>query len=96
MHVQMRGELLGGDAAVPGEKFADCRHAGVEPVHVGVDLDPVAGGHDENLGHRFGLEHVAEQLTEGVTAERGPLKQGDRGALVAEADNQHAHLSTAA
>jgi hypothetical protein len=94
VHVQVRGELGRRHPAVPGEQFADRRDARVEAVHVGVHLDPVAGGNDEGLGHRLGLHQVAEQLGERVTADHGPLQGRDRGTLVAQADHQHAHLFT--
>ena len=95
MHVQVRGELVRGDVAVPGEQFADRGDARVEPVHIGVHLHAVAGGDDERLGDWFGLHDVADQLGDGVTAHRGPFQDRHRGALVAEAYYQHAHLSTA-
>ena len=95
MHVQVLGELVRRQAAVPREQFADRGDARVEPVHVGVHLNPVAGRDDEGLGHGFGLHDVAEQLGESVTAYRDALQGRHRGALVAKADHQHTHLSTA-
>jgi hypothetical protein len=95
VHVQVLGQLMRRHAAVPREQLADGGDAGVESVHVGVYLHPVAGGDDERLGDWFGLHDVAEQLGDGVTAHRGPFQDRHRGALVAEAYYQHAHLSTA-
>ena len=80
---------------MPGEQFADRGDARVEPVHIGVYLDPVAGRDDEGLGHGFGLHHVPEQLDQSVTAYRSALQGRHRGALVAKADHQHTHLPTA-
>ena len=95
MHVEVRGELVGGYPAVAHEQVADRRDAGVEAVHVGVDLHPVARGDDEGLGHGFRLGHVAEQLAKRVTVHGSPFQDRHRRALVTEADYQHAHLSTA-
>ena len=95
VHVQVLGQLVRRHAAVPREQLADRGDAGVEAVHLGVHLHPVAGGDDERLGDGFGLHDVAEQLGEGIAADRGALQDRHRGALVAESDHQHAHLFTA-
>ena len=87
VHVQVRGEVAVGHAAVPGEQLADGGHARVEPVHVGVDLDPVARRDDEGLGHRVGQRDVVEQLGQRVAAHRGLLQDRHRCALVAEPDH---------
>jgi hypothetical protein len=63
----------------------------MEPVDVGVDLKPVACRDHEGLGHRVGVRQVHEQLGQRVTTDRGPLQERHRGALVTEADHEHAH-----
>ncbi|MGX1118916.1 hypothetical protein RKD37_004279 [Streptomyces ambofaciens] len=46
VHVEVGGQLLQADAAVPGEQRGQLGDTGVELVHVGVQLDAVAGGQD--------------------------------------------------
>src|SRR5215813_14761139 len=67
------------------------RHARVELVDLGVDLDPVAGGHGERAGDVLGVDEVAQQLVLRVAGERGALQDRDRGAAVAQAHYQNAH-----
>src|ERR1019366_315110 len=43
VHVKVRGEFAGREPGVPGQQFGDRGNAAVELVHLGVDLDPVAG-----------------------------------------------------
>ena len=76
---------------MPGEQFADPGDAAVEPVHLGVDLDPVAGRDHERLRDVRQVRDVVQQLAERVAADRGALEGRDRRALVAEADDQDAH-----
>ena len=91
VHVQVRRELGQRDAAVPGEHLADDRHARVELVHLGVDLDPVAGGYGERASDVLGVEHVTQQLAQRVTAHRGPFQDGHRSAAMAQPHYQDAH-----
>ena len=74
-----------------GKQVGDRRQARVELVDFGVDLDPVAGGHDERARHRLGFEDVTQQLAERVAADSGPFQHRYRGALVTQAHDQDAH-----
>ena len=90
-HVQVLGELGQRDAGVAGQQVGDRGQARVELVDLGVDLHPVAGGHDEGARDRLRFENVAQQLAELVTADGGPFQGRDRGAAVTEPDDKHAH-----
>src|SRR5215467_3601137 len=91
VHVQVGGKLGQRDAGVPGKHLADDRDPRVELVDLGVDLDPVAGGHGERAGHELAVEDVAQQLALRVAGERGALQDRDRGAAMAQAHYQDAH-----
>src|SRR5215472_1930655 len=91
VHVQVGRELGERDAGVPGEHLADRRHARVELVDLGVDLDPVAGGHGERASDVLGVDDIAQQLARRVAGERGTLQDRDRGAAVAQPHYQDAH-----
>src|SRR5262249_22212764 len=57
MDIRRAGQLAEREARVPGEQLADGRHATVEPVHLGVDLDPVASADHERARDVLGLVH---------------------------------------
>jgi hypothetical protein len=95
VHVQVRRQLGQRDAGVPGQQLADRADPTVELVHVGVDLDPVAGRNDEGAGHVLGRRDVAAQLAQLVAADRGALQDRDGRAFVAQPDHEHAHEPTA-
>jgi hypothetical protein len=58
IHVQVPSQFPLRDAAVPGGQLTDRGHAGVEPVDIGVDLNPVACRDREDLGHSSGARQV--------------------------------------
>ena len=94
VHVEVRGELVQGDAGPPGEQLGGLGEAAVELVDLGVDLDPVAGGEHDRLGRVVAGDHVGEQLGDGVGGQRDPLEQVDRRAAVGQADDEDAHVVT--
>lgn len=79
-----------------GEQRGQLGDARVELVHVGVQLDAVAGGEQRGLGGRFGGDRVLQQLDLGVRVQRGPLQDADRGAAVAQPDDEETHAGITA
>ncbi len=78
VHVQVRGQLLQPEAGVPGEQLGDVRQAAVELLDDRVDLDPVAGRQDDDLGHVLGRHRVRQELGQRVAGEGRALQQADR------------------
>ena len=95
VHVQARGQLLRGDARVPGKQLAHPGDPAVEAADLGVDLDPVAGGDHERLRDVRQQRDIVQQLAKRVAADRGALKDRNRRALVAQANDEDAHSCTA-
>src|SRR5690606_33148196 len=91
VHVEIGGELLQADPAVLGEQRGQLGDTGVELVHVGVQLDAVAGGQHGGLGSRLGGHGVLRQLGLVVRAQRGTLQDADRGTAMAQSDGEKAH-----
>ena len=73
------------------EQGRDVLDAAVEAVHLGVDLDPVAGRDHRRLGDVLGLGDGVRQLGRAVGVEREPLQHRDRCALVGDPHAQDAH-----
>ncbi len=103
VHVQVRLELLQGNAAVPGEQRGQLRDPAVEAVHLGVQLDPVARGEHRGLGDGRALHdgahrahRVPQQLAAGVLLERGAFQEADGRAAVAESDHDQRHAGITA
>src|SRR5579875_317183 len=95
VHVQAAGQLARRDARVPGQQLAYPVDTAVEPPHLGVDLDPVAGRDHEGLRDVRQVRDVAQQLAERVSADRGALEGRHRRALVVQPDDEDAHRCTA-
>jgi hypothetical protein len=95
VHIEVRGQLMGRDAGVPGQQLAHACHAGVEPVDLGVHLDPVAGGDHERFRDVRQPGHIMQQLAQRVVTDRGALQDRYRRALVAKANDEDAHSYTA-
>src|SRR6185437_11570868 len=95
VHVQAGGQLVRRNARVPGKQLAHPGDPAVEAAHLGVDLNPVAGGDHERLRDVRQQRDVVQQLAERVTADRGALEDRDRRALVAQANDEDAHCCTA-
>ena len=83
--VQVRQHRLGALTGPVDEQPGDLLDAAVEPVHVGVDLEPVAGGDHGRLGDVLAGGDVVDQLVHAVRVERDPLEQRDRRGLVGDA-----------
>src|SRR5215470_5652823 len=95
VHVQAGGQLMLRNARVPGKQLAHPGNPAVEAAHLGVDLDPVAGGDHERLRDVRQERDIVQQLAERVTADRGALEDRDWRALVAQANDEDAHCCTA-
>ena len=81
-----------GDAGALGEQLGDVLDAAVEPVDVGVDLDPVAGRRARAPRRRARWRRRrASSLATPSASSATPLEQRDRGGVVGEADDEDAH-----
>ena len=78
-----------------GEHRADVGQAAVERGHRGVDLDPVAGGQDDRLGHVRVADQPGQQRGSLVSRDGQPLQQLHRGGVVGHADDEQVHRGTA-
>ena len=92
VRVEVRGELVEVDAGMAGEQLGHLRKPGVEHVHLGVDLDAVAGGEHHRFAGVVADGNVVEQLTHGVRREDDPLQEIDRRGAVGQAHDQGAHV----
>ena len=90
----VRGELLHRGAGLAGQHPADVGDAAVEPVHLGEDLDPVAGRQHDRLADVVAADQLVQRLDGVVGAHRELLEQCDGGGLVAHAYSQQAHAVT--
>src|SRR5215468_10896368 len=95
MQVRRSGQLTERQPGMAREQLADGRDAAVEPVDLGVDLDPVARAEHEGSGHIFGAEDVLQQLELGIAGHHDPFERGYWRTRVAEADDKDAHVPTA-
>jgi hypothetical protein len=94
VHVQVRDQL---GAVATGDVAEQPRHvldAAVEPVDLGVDLDPVAGRHHDRLQDVLGLGHEVRELGGAVGVERHRLQDRDGRAAVRDPDAEDAHEPT--
>ena len=91
VHVEVRQHRLGRLAGPLHEQARELLDAAVEPVDLGVDLEPVAGGDDRGLGDRRARLGVGDQLGDTVGVERDPLQQRHRGRVVGDAHHEDAH-----
>jgi hypothetical protein len=91
VHVQVPGQFLQREAAVPRQQLGHLRDAGVELLDVGDDLDPVAGGHHHGLVDGVAAGDVLGELAGGRCREHRPLQEAHRRGAVAQADDENAH-----
>ncbi|SCF85846.1 hypothetical protein GA0115254_119884 [Streptomyces sp. Ncost-T10-10d] len=96
VHIEIRSELVQPDTAVLGEERGQLGDARVELVHVGVQLDAVAGGQHGSLGRGLRGEGVLEELGLRLGSQRGPLQHGDGGTAVAQPYDKKTHAGITA
>ena len=89
--VEVRKHRVGGLAGPLDQQPGELLDRAVEPVDVGVDLDPVAGRDDGRLGDVLAGGHGLDQLGDRVGLGRDLLQQGHRGGVVGDADHEDAH-----
>jgi len=63
----------------------------MELADLSVNLNPIARGNREGARDVLRSEDVAQQLVDRITADRGMLEYRDRGAAVAQPDDQDTH-----
>src|SRR5262249_11970261 len=95
MQVRRSCEVTQRQPGMARKQFADGRDAAVEPVDLGVNLDPVARAEHEGSGHVLGAEYVLQELDLGIAGYHDTLERCYRRARVAEADDEDAHVPTA-
>ncbi len=89
--VEVRSQLVDGDAGVPRQQLRGIEERGVEALHAQVELDPVAGGERDDLVDVRRARDIEGQLGDAIRVECDSLEQGDRSGAVADADDQDAH-----
>ena len=89
--VEVRQHRVGGLAGPLDEQPGELLDRAVEPVDVGVDLDPVAGRDDGRLGDVLAGGHGLRQLGDRVGLGARPARAGHRGGVVGDADDEDAH-----
>ena len=95
VHVEVLGELGGGQAGLLGQHGADVAETAVEPADRGVHLDAVAGGEHDGLAD-VGLGDEAAEDGRDVRLRHGEaLQRADRGGPVRGADDEEVHDPTA-
>jgi hypothetical protein len=82
MGVERRRENVGIELRRVGEEPLQRLEPGVVAGNRRVDLHAVAGGEDDSLAHRLGVDESPIGLGERVVGQREPFEQLDRGASV--------------
>src|SRR5664280_1004053 len=95
VYVEVLGQGLQRQSADRRQQVGDLADTTVELVHVGEDLDPVAGGEHDRLSHRVAVPQRVQRLRDVGRRDRHPLEHPDRGAVVAQTDDEDTHACTA-
>ncbi len=95
VHIQGRGDRLGGQVGVLNQQSGEVVDAAMEAVDLGVDLDAIAGGDDHSLVDVFGLGRGPSELACAVSVDGELLEHVDRRTAVGGTDDKDAHRAPA-